>query len=119
MRKAVTRVGMRVVSCFLAMMFMVTPAFAIVREVEVYGVRSVNDLGNSDKRVTMDDLKDAYSDFVQTDTLREYFHQDKTEPSKVDLDAALSWLIDNNIISRDQTVTVSNVRPNQIGRAHV
>lgn len=119
MRKAVTRVGMRVVSCFLAMMFMVTPAFAIVREVEVYGVRSVNDLGNSDKRVTMDDLKDAYSDFVQTDTLREYFHQDKTEPSKVDLDAALSWLIDNNIISRDQTVTVSNVRPNQIPQVDI
>lgn len=114
MRKKLTRLGIRVTSLFLALMWMVTPAFAIVREVNVYGVRSINDLGDSDQRITMDDLKEDYRDFVQTDTLREYFHQDKGTPKKTDLDIALSWLIDHNIFSRDQTITVSNVRDNEI-----
>lgn len=119
MRKRVARIGIRVASFFLAMMFMVTPAFAIVREVNVYGVKSINDLGSSDQRIDMDTLKDAYSDYVQTDTLREYFHKDKSEPTKVDLDQALSWLIDNNIISRDQTITVSNCGSNQIPKVNI
>ncbi len=119
MRKRLTRVSIRVVSLLLAMTCMVTPAFALVREVEVYGVKSINDMGNSDLRVDMDTLKDDYSDFVQTDTLREYFHQDKPVPDKVDLDEALSWLIDNNIISRDQTITVSNCGRNQIPQVSI
>lgn len=119
MRKRVARIGVRVASFFLAMMFMVTPAFAVVREVNVYGVKSINDLGSSDQRIDMDTLKDAYSDYVQTDTLREYFHKDKSEPTKVDLDQALSWLIDNNIISRDQTITVSNCGSNQIPKVNI
>lgn len=119
MRRKLQRFGVRVVALCLATISMVTPAFALVREVPVYGVKSINDMGNSDQRVDMDTLKDAYSDFVQTDTLREYFHKDQKDPQKVDLDMALSWLIDNNIISRDVAITVSNVKSNAIPQVSI
>lgn len=119
MRRVVRRVCMRV-GCFVLAMFMsITPAFALVKEVPVYGAKSINDMGQSDHRVSLDDLKENYSDFVQTDTLREYFHKDQDAPQKVDLDAALSWLIDNNILSRDATVTVSNVGGNSIPKVDI
>lgn len=114
MHRKLKRWGIRMGSFVMAMMMLVTPAFALVREVEVYGVKSINDMGGSDQRIDMDTLKETYKDFVQTDTLREYFHQDQNPPSKVDLDQALSWLIDNNIISRDANITVSNVGSNSI-----
>ena len=119
MRKRFRTITTRVAAFSLALYMLATPAFAIVREVEVFGARSINDLGDSDHRITMDSLKEDYHDFVQTDTLREYFHQDKDAPSKVDLDQSLSWLVDNNIISRDTTITVSNVRPNQIPKISI
>lgn len=119
MRKRTCKFLTRVAAFSLALYMLATPAFAIVREVEVFGAKSINDMGDSDHRVDMDGLKDDYSDFVQTDTLREYFHKDQDNPAKVDLDQSLSWLIDHNIISRDVTVTVSNVKPNKIPEVNI
>ena len=119
MRKRFHKWGVRAFSLFLALLFTTTPAFALVREVEVYGVRSINDLGNSDQRIDMEMLYDDYSDFVQTDTLREYFHQDKDAPAKADLDIALSWLIDNNIFSRDEKITVTDTGSGQIPKVNI
>ena len=82
MHRKLKRWGIRMGSFVMAMMMLVTPAFALVREVEVYGVKSINDMGGSDQRIDMDTLKETYKDFVQTDTLREYFHQDQNPPSK-------------------------------------
>lgn len=119
MRKRVRNMLTRVAAFSLALYMLATPAFAIVREVEVFGAKSINDMGDSDHRVDMDALKDDYSDFVQTDTLREYFHKDQDNPAKVDLDQSLSWLIDNNIISRDEIITVGNVKPNKIPEVEI
>ncbi len=119
MLKHLRRLGVSVVALTLVTCLTITPAFALVREVQVYGVKSINDMGQSDQRVDMDQLKDDYSDFVQADTLREYFHKDQDSPQKVDLGVALSWLVDNNIISRDVSVTVSNVGGNSIPSVNI
>lgn len=89
-------------------------AFAIIKEVDVWGAYSVNNLGQSDNHSSMSELKEDYSDFVKTDGLREYFYKADEDLYKFDLSEALSWLIDNEIISRDQTVTVSNLGRNNV-----
>ena len=102
------------VALLLASSMILTTASAVVKEVKVWGAKSANDIGGSDNRVTMDELKEDYEDYVQTDGLREYFHTDQSAPAKVDLGEALSWLIDNEIISRDQIVSFNNVVGNVI-----
>ena len=84
-------------------------ASAVMKEVNVWGIRSINDEGNSDNRVTMEQLEDDYQDFDQTNSLREYFHFDQDDPTKADLPEALSWLIDKEIICRDQSIMVTGM----------
>lgn len=84
-------------------------AFAVVREVSLWGARSINDMGGSDRRITMDELKEDYSGYLQTDGMTEFFHKDQSPSPKTDMTEALAWLIDNNIINRDETITVSNI----------
>mgnify|MGYP001133484411 CR=1 FL=1 len=99
----------RTVAVSLLLSMLVVDAVAVVKEVPVYGVRSINDEGNSDNRVTLEQLIDDYQDFDQTDTLREYFHQDQEDPTKADLSEALSYLIDNEIINRDSVIQVTGM----------
>lgn len=99
----------RIVAVMLLLSMLTVDASAVVKEVAVYGVRSINDEGNSDNRITLEQLIEDYQDFDQTDTLREYFHKDQEEPSKVDLSEALSYLIDNEIINRDNVITVTGM----------
>lgn len=99
----------RVIASSMLVAMLAPNASAVVKEVYVWGAKSINDMGSSDNRITMDELKEDYEDFVQTDGLREYFHTDQSAPSKADLGEALSWLIDNEIISRDETISVMNM----------
>ena len=96
----------RVIASSMLFAMLAPNASAVVKEVYVWGAKSINDMGFSDNRITMDELKEDYEDFVQTDGLREYFHTDQATPDKADLGEALSWLIDNEIISRDETISV-------------
>ena len=82
-------------------------AGAVIKNVKVWGARSANDLGNSDYRITMDDLKDDFSSYIKTDGLTEYFHKDKDVPVKGQMDEAMSWLIDAGIIIRDSSITIT------------
>lgn len=102
------RVLMGGLATVLAFSTSILPSFALIKEVKVWGAYSINDIGNSDNLITMQELKDDYSDFLQSDGLSEYFHQDKERTTKQDLGEALSWLIDNEIISRDTSVRVAN-----------
>ena len=93
----------------LAVSMLVVDASAAVKNVFVYGARSLNDSSGSDMRVSMDDVKDDFSTFRDTNALNEYFHKDQPDPLKVDFSEAASWLIDNGVLSRDKTLTVSNI----------
>ncbi len=93
------------------MLILSTEAGAVQKQVKIGGAYSVNDLGQSDNRISMDNLKEDYSFFKQTDWLTEYFHKDTGLPNKVDQGEALSWLIDNGIVSRDETVSITNIYP--------
>lgn len=97
----------RVISVLLLSSMLIVDASAVVKEVPVWGARSINDEGQSDNRITMEQLEDDYSDFVQTDGLREYFHKDQEDPTKVDMSEELSWLIDHEIICRDENISVT------------
>lgn len=99
----------RFVACMLAVSLLSVDVFAVVKSVKVFGVKSINDLGVSDNRISMDDLDRDYSGYLRSDSLTEYFHKDVGEIPKTDMTEAMSWLIDHNIISRDQTITVSRV----------
>lgn len=98
----------RALSFALASVLLMADASAIVKDVYVYGVRSINDAGLSDNRITMDTLVEDYSGYLQSNVLTEYFHKDIKSIPKVDMTEAIAWLIDHNIISRDETITVSN-----------
>ena len=119
MRKRFKGIIVRVSAFMLVLVMTMTEALAVNKEVKVFGAKSINDMGGSDHRVTMDELYDDYSDFVQVDTLREYFHKDQPSPAKADLGTELSWLIDNNIISRDSVIIVSNVGDNTIPEVNI
>lgn len=106
--KICKRVAVAALAVVLSVTTCIMPSFALVKQVKVWGAMSINDMGNSDNLITMQELKDDYSNFLQTDGLTEYFHQDKEQRSKVDLGEALSWLISNEIINRDISVTVAN-----------
>lgn len=99
----------RCMSMLLVAVLLSTDAAAIVKEVYVGGAYSANDLAQSDNRVSMDQVKQDYSDFRQTDWLTEYFHRDQSDPVKPDANEALAWLIDNEIVSRDLSMTISNI----------
>lgn len=96
-------------SLFLVLSMLTTEAFAVIKEVGVGGAYSINDLGQSDNHVDMDSIKADYLPFRRTDWLTEYFHKDSEAAAKADLGEAISWLIDNEIITRDAEVKVSNV----------
>lgn len=101
----------RVLSFLLVLTLLSTDIFAVVKEVKVGGAYSINDLGQSDNKVSMKELKDDYSDYKQTDWLTEYFHKDSSTSTKVDLNEAVSWLVDNEIINRDRQIIVENIYP--------
>lgn len=102
----------RQVVCFaLISCLFTTEVSAAFKEIPVGGAWSVNDMGLSDNRVTMDEVKDDYRPYRQTNWLTEYFHKDQETPRKVDLGEAVSWLIDNGIINRDVSVSISNIYP--------
>lgn len=109
----------RIVSLLVMFAVLCSDGFAIIKEVNVWGAQSVNDQGRSDNRVSMEEVRADFSSFVQTDGLREYFHVDQEAPAKTELGEALSWLIDHEIISRDQTITVSNVTYGQVPTVNI
>lgn len=98
----------RIVAGALATTICTINSSALTKEIAVWGAQSINDFVNSDMRITMDDLKEDYEAFRDTGALVEYFHEDKSEPVKVDLGEAYSWLIDHGILSRDDKITISN-----------
>lgn len=97
----------RILCTALVGMMLAQQASAVIYNVKVYGVRSINDLGDSDYSVSMETIQDAYEDFQQDSHLTEYFYQDQGIAAKLDLGEEISWLIDNNVIQRDQTVSIS------------
>lgn len=100
----------RLVAFGMATMLFVGEASAAIKEVAIWGAKSINTMGASDKAISMEDLKQDYSGLLQVDGLTEYFHKDQGELPKIDMNEALAWLIDNGIINRDETITVSNVK---------
>ena len=103
------RLLQRLAALSLCAALMTVDASAVVKEVVLWGAKSINDMGSSDRLITMDELKEDYSGYLQTDGMTEYFHKDQTPSPKTDMTEALAWLIDNQIISRDETITVSNI----------
>lgn len=99
----------RLLSLLLVLAFVTVDAFAAVKEIMLWGAKSINDMGNSDRQITMDELQEDYSGYLQTDGMTEFFHKDQGEIPKTDMTEALAWLIDNGIINRDETITVSNI----------
>ena len=91
---------------------LISSASAVVYNVKVFGVRSANELAQSDYKVSMETIKQSYKDFQQDSHLTEYFYQDYESVSKSDLNEALSWLIDHNIIQRDNVITISQTDAN-------
>lgn len=86
-----------------------TPSLAVIKEVYVDGAWSINDLGHSDYRISMEDLKKDFRWFLDTNKMSEFFHKDQQEVNKMGAGEALSWLIDNNIVTRDRKLTVKNL----------
>ena len=105
-RKRLKRLLKSAFALGLCASIMTAEAGAVIKNVIVYGARSVNTLGQSDYRITMDDLKDDYSAFIRTDGLTEYFHKDQSPPIKNNLNEELAWLIDNGIIIRDSVIEI-------------
>lgn len=103
------RAMQRIAALGLCAIMITAEASAVVKEVELWGARSINDMGSSDRLITMDELQEDYSGYLQTDGMTEYFHKDRAPSPKTDMNEALAWLIDNQIISRDETITVSNI----------
>lgn len=103
----------RVITCLVILGFCITGlvanSFAVIKEVYVWGVKSINDRGGSDYRITMDQLEADYFGYIQTDGLTEWFHKDQSDPALTNTSEALYWLIANNIISRDNVVTLTNI----------
>lgn len=99
----------RCVALSLASILFMTDASAAAKHIYVWGVRSINDRGSSDVKISMDDMEKDYSGYLQSDGLVEYFHKDRGEIPKANMTEALAWLIENQIISRDSVITVSNV----------
>ena len=97
----------RFVSLGLVCCMLTVESSAIVKEVSVWGARSINNEGYSDNRVSLEEIEKDYADFVQTDGLREYFYKEQEAPAKVDMTEAASWLIDNEIICRDRVISVT------------
>ena len=104
----------RILAFCIALNICVTDSHAVFKEIKVWGAQSANDWGFSDNNITMEELREDYHDFEQTDGLREYFHKDQDNPYKADLSEELSWLIDHEIINRDETVTISNISDDEV-----
>lgn len=119
MKYKIHQILSRLCAFTLAFSLFTADGFALIKEVNVWGAQSINDQGFSDNRTSMEELRADYSGFVQTDGLREYFHVDQEDPAKTDLSEALSWLIDHEIISRDETVTVTGVAAGQIPKVSI
>ena len=98
----------RVCCAVLAVAAVAPSVSAAMKSVELWGAWSVNDKGSSDNRITMDELQEDYSGYLQTDGMTEFFHKDVSPSPKIDMTEALAWLIDNDIISRDSVVTITN-----------
>lgn len=109
MRPTIRNITKRVAAITLAASMMTVEASAVFKEVELWGVRSINDMGSSDLLVNMDSLKSDYSGYLQTDGMSEFFHKDRPTPPKTDMTEAAAWLIDNGIINRDERISVNNV----------
>ena len=95
--------------CAMLLFAQSVTASALVKEVVVWGAKSVNDKGGSDLRITMDELKEDFQPFLQTSGMSEFFHKDQAPSPKVDMTEELSWLIDNEILIRDETVRISGL----------
>lgn len=100
----------RVVAFAIAASLCAVDASAAVKEVTLWGARSANDLGSSDVRIEMEDLKKDYSGYLQTDGMTEFFHKDSPPTPKTDMTEASAWLIDNGVISRDEYVSFVGTR---------
>ena len=75
--------------------------------VPVSGVRNVNDLTDSDYKLTIELLGQANKHYDKEDGLTEFFFTGNTERKIDNLPVSVSWLIENNIVNRDKKLTVS------------
>lgn len=108
-RRTIYTLKRRFISSIILASFCIPNAAALSKEIEVWGAQSINNFSGSDMQTTIEMLKDDYEPFRTTSGLVEYFYTNKSDPVKSDLGEAYSWLIDNNILSRDETVLVNNV----------
>lgn len=108
-RKIFTKLLARCIALALAASLLTVDAAAVVKAVYVWGVKSINDRASSDVRISMEDLEHDYSGYFQSDGLSEYFHKDQPASAKSNMTEALAWLIDNQIISRDKEVIVTDI----------
>lgn len=79
----------------------------VVIVVPTSGVRSVNDITDSDYKITIEQLEDAYNHYDKHDGLTEYFYRNSNERKINDLQSQISWLIQNNILSRDSSIILN------------
>lgn len=79
----------------------------VVITVPTSGIRSVNDMTDSDYKITIEQLEDAYSHYDKHDGLTEYFYRNSNERKIENIQSQISWLIQNNIISRDYSITLN------------
>ena len=89
----------------------------VVIEVPSAGVRSVNDLTSSDYKISITELEKSYRHFDKEDGLTEYFFSDNQERKIEDLPDYIAWLIEHNILSRDDKITITY--SNKSDRSHV
>lgn len=79
----------------------------VVIAVPSAGVRSVNDLTTSDYKVPVTDLEKTYKHFDKEDGLTEYFFSDNKEKKIENLPDYIAWLIEHDILNRDDKVTIT------------
>lgn len=104
-----TKFVRRVAALALASALLTVDASAVVKEVMLWGAKSVNDMGGSDHSITMEQLQEDYSGYLQTSGMTEFFHKDQAPTPKTDMTEALAWLIDNGIFNRDESIIITNV----------
>ena len=97
----------RAIATAILLSMMCSPCLAVIKNVDVWGVRSINSMGDSDYDSSMDDMIEEYAPYLQTDGLTEFFFKEDGEvEEKFDVDEATAWLIDNNVFNRDEKISV-------------
>lgn len=76
--------------------------------VPVSGVRSVNDLTDSDYKISIDQLGVANKHFDREDGLTEFFFTGNQERKVDSLPLSVSWLIEHNIVNRDKIISITS-----------